>query len=165
VTTIRSTVDENMANSGGDTKPSSGGAALLHIVILGAGFGGLTCARALRRVPAMITMIDERNFRLFQPLLYQVATAVLSPVDIAMPIRRILQRQGNAKVMLGRVEAGPQLLPAFPASLGETARRSLQQLGVEVLTVLDVRAMVYSIATRSMGQGITTSGRRNTAHK
>jgi NADH dehydrogenase FAD-containing subunit len=104
VTTIESTVDENMAKLGGKAKPSIEGTALPHIVILGAGFGGLTCARSLRRAPAMITVIDQRNFHLFQPLLYQVATAALSPADIAMPIRRILQRQDNTKVMLGRVE-------------------------------------------------------------
>jgi NADH dehydrogenase len=98
-------VDKNMLSLGGKTKPSIGDARLPHIVILGAGFGGLTCSRALRRAPAMITVIDQNNFHLFQPLLYQVATAALSPADIAMPIRRILQRQGNAKVMLGCVEA------------------------------------------------------------
>jgi NADH:ubiquinone reductase (H+-translocating) len=105
VTTIDSTVDENMASSGDKTKLAIGDAALPRIVILGAGFGGLTCSRALRRAPAMITMIGQRNFHLFQPLLYQVATAALSPADIAMPIRRILQRQSNAKVLLGRVES------------------------------------------------------------
>jgi NADH dehydrogenase FAD-containing subunit len=75
----------------------------------------------------MITMIDQRNIHLFQPLLYQVATAALSPADIAMPIRRILQRQGNAKVMLGcggRVSVQPDLsLPRDPTVfvIGDTA--------------------------------------------
>ena len=105
MTTIDSTVDENVASFGGKTKLPIGDVALPRIVILGAGFGGLTCARSLRRAPAMVTVIDQRNFHLFQPLLYQVATAALSPADIAMPIRRILQRQDNSKVMLGRVEA------------------------------------------------------------
>ena len=82
-----------------------GDAALPRIVILGAGFGGLTCARALRDAHATVTLIDQRNFHLFQPLLYQVATAALSPSDIAMPIRRILRHQANARVVLGRVEA------------------------------------------------------------
>ncbi|MGH8282047.1 MAG: NAD(P)/FAD-dependent oxidoreductase, partial [Gammaproteobacteria bacterium] len=81
------------------------GQNLPHIVILGAGFGGLSCAKALRRAHARITIIDQRNFHLFQPLLYQVATAALSPADIAMPIRRILHRQSNIEVVLGRVEA------------------------------------------------------------
>ena len=76
-----------------------------RIVIIGGGFGGLTCAKALRRAVAQITVIDQRNFHLFQPLLYQVATAALSPADIAMPIRRILQRQRNARVVMGHVEA------------------------------------------------------------
>lgn len=76
-----------------------------HIVILGAGFGGLSCAKALRHARVRITIIDQRNFHLFQPLLYQVATAALSPADIAMPIRRILHRQSNTQVVLGRIEA------------------------------------------------------------
>ena len=80
-------------------------AALPRIVIVGAGFGGLTCAKALGQAAAQLTVIDQRNFHLFQPLLYQVATAALSPADIAMPIRRILQRQRNARVVLGDVEA------------------------------------------------------------
>ena len=58
-----------------------------HVVILGGGFAGLRCARALRRAPVRITLIDRRNHHLFQPLLYQVATASLSPADIAAPIR------------------------------------------------------------------------------
>ena len=79
--------------------------ALPRIVIVGAGFGGLTCAKTLHRAAASLTIIDQRNFHLFQPLLYQVATAALSPADIAMPIRRILQRQRNARVILAEVEA------------------------------------------------------------
>jgi NADH:ubiquinone reductase (H+-translocating) len=76
---------------------------LPRIVIVGAGFGGLWAATALARAPAQITVIDERNYHLFQPLLYQVATAGLSPADIAAPIRGILSRQRNARVVLGRV--------------------------------------------------------------
>ena len=79
--------------------------ALPHIVIIGGGFGGLTCAQELRRAKARVTIVDARNFHLFQPLLYQVATAALSPADIAMPIRGILWRHGNVRVVLGRVEA------------------------------------------------------------
>ncbi len=70
------------------------------MVILGGGFGGLYCAKALRNVPVRITLVDRRNFHLFQPLLYQVATASLSPADIAHPIRSILKRQRNAEVWL-----------------------------------------------------------------
>src|SRR5690242_20320971 len=78
---------------------------LRRIVILGAGFGGLACTRALRDGEAEITLVDQRNFHLFQPLLYQVATAALSPADIAMPVRRILRNQSNTKVILGQVIA------------------------------------------------------------
>ena len=71
-----------------------------HVVIVGAGFGGLYAARALRRVPVDVTVIDRRNHHLFQPLLYQVATAALNPSDIAAPIRKILRRQKNTTVLL-----------------------------------------------------------------
>src|SRR6201997_3089092 len=74
-----------------------------RIVIVGAGFGGLVAAQNLARVAAEIVIIDRRNHHLFQPLLYQVATAALSPADIAEPIRGILGRQANAKVILGEV--------------------------------------------------------------
>jgi NADH:ubiquinone reductase (H+-translocating) len=76
-----------------------------RVVIVGAGFGGLYCARALRKAPVDVTVIDRRNFHLFQPLLYQVATASLSPADIASPIRTVLRRQRNAQVWLGEVTA------------------------------------------------------------
>ena len=76
-----------------------------HIVIIGGGFGGLTCAQGLRGAKARVTIVDARNFHLFQPLLYQVATAALSPADIAMPIRKILWRRRNVRVVLGRIEA------------------------------------------------------------
>jgi NADH dehydrogenase len=72
-----------------------------HVVILGGGFGGLYCTRALRKTPVDITLIDRRNFHLFQPLLYQVATASLSAGDIASPLRTILKRQRNVRVWLG----------------------------------------------------------------
>jgi len=74
-----------------------------RIVIIGAGFGGLTAAMGLKRADADVTVIDRRNHHLFQPLLYQVATAALSPADIAAPIRGILSRQANARVTLGTV--------------------------------------------------------------
>ena len=84
-----------------------------RIVILGAGFGGLYAARELRRAEADITVIDRRNFHLFQPLLYQVATAALNPSDIAAPIRSILRRQKNVSVILGeaqRVDVGRRVV-------------------------------------------------------
>jgi NADH dehydrogenase len=74
-----------------------------RVVIIGAGFGGLTAARGLARAAADLTLIDRRNYHLFQPLLYQVATAALSPADIAAPIRGIVARQANARVTLGTV--------------------------------------------------------------
>jgi NADH dehydrogenase len=76
-----------------------------HIVIVGAGFGGLAAARDLRRAPVRITLVDRSNHHLFQPLLYQVATAALSPADIATPIRRIFRRQANVTVMLAEATA------------------------------------------------------------
>ena len=88
-----------------NVEPQGNGAQAPRIVILGAGFGGLSCAKALCRVRAKVTVIDQRNFHLFQPLLYQVATAALSLADIAMPIRQIVRRQGHTQVRLGRVEA------------------------------------------------------------
>jgi NADH dehydrogenase len=76
-----------------------------RIVIVGAGFGGLFAAQALARVAAEVTIVDRHNYHLFQPLLYQVATAGLPPSDVAWPIRSILHRQRNATVLLGEVTA------------------------------------------------------------
>jgi NADH:ubiquinone reductase (H+-translocating) len=74
-----------------------------RIVIVGAGFGGLSAAHGLAGAPADVTVIDQRNYHLFQPLLYQVATAGLSPAQIAQPIRAILRDAENVRVILGRV--------------------------------------------------------------
>tara|TARA_R110002020_G_scaffold28548_2_gene90853 strand:+ start:504 stop:1793 length:1290 start_codon:yes stop_codon:yes gene_type:complete len=74
-----------------------------RVVIVGGGFAGLACARSLKRADAEVTVIDRRNFHLFQPLLYQVATGELSPANIASPIRSILQKQKNYQVLLGAV--------------------------------------------------------------
>ena len=76
-----------------------------RVVIIGAGFAGLTAAKRLGKAPVQLTVIDRRNYHLFQPLLYQVATAGLSPADIATPIRSILRRQRNTTVLLGKVTA------------------------------------------------------------
>ncbi len=76
---------------------------LPRVVIVGAGFGGMACAQALRHTPVSITLIDQHNYHLFQPLLYQVATTGLSPGDIATPIRALLRDQANARVLLGEV--------------------------------------------------------------
>ena len=76
-----------------------------RVVIIGAGFGGLNAARALKDAPVRVIVIDRQNHHLFQPLLYQVATAALNPSDIASPIRRILRRQRNAEVILAEATA------------------------------------------------------------
>ncbi len=78
-------------------------AVMPRVVIVGAGFGGLQAARALRNVPVQVTVIDRNNHHLFQPLLYQVATAGLSPAEIAAPIRSVLRKQKNTEVLLGEV--------------------------------------------------------------
>src|SRR3954470_11520452 len=75
-----------------------------NVVIVGGGFAGLNAARALRSAPVDVTVVDRRNYHLFQPLLYQVATGSLSPGDIAAPLRSVLSRQRNARVLLGQVE-------------------------------------------------------------
>jgi NADH dehydrogenase len=75
-----------------------------HVLIVGGGFGGLWAARSLKDAPVRVTLVDRRNHHLFQPLLYQVATAALSPGDIAVPIREILRSQRNVRVLLGEAE-------------------------------------------------------------
>jgi NADH dehydrogenase len=75
----------------------------LRVVIVGAGFGGLEAARGLRRAPVWVTVIDRSNHHLFQPLLYQVATAGLSPAEISAPIRAVLRDQANAEVLMAEV--------------------------------------------------------------
>jgi NADH dehydrogenase len=76
-----------------------------HVVILGGGFGGLAAARTLAGAPVRVTLVDRHNYHLFQPLLYQVATAALSPGDIASPIRWILRHQKNVQVLLADARA------------------------------------------------------------
>src|SRR5881398_309556 len=73
------------------------------VVIVGAGFGGLEAARALRRADVDVTVLDRQNHHCFQPLLYQVATAALSPADVAWPIRHMLRQQRNATVLMAEV--------------------------------------------------------------
>jgi NADH dehydrogenase len=90
------------------------------VVIVGGGFGGLRAARALRDAPVEVVLVDRRNFHLFQPLLYQVATGALSPGEISAPLRGVLRRQANARVVLAEVRdvdlRGRRLLLAPPVA-------------------------------------------------
>jgi NADH dehydrogenase FAD-containing subunit len=95
VATIRALDQRREAMAGAETRPK--------VVIVGAGFGGLAAAKTLARAPARVVLIDRANHHLFQPLLYQVATAELGPSEIAMSIRSILRDQDNAEVILGTV--------------------------------------------------------------
>ena len=74
-----------------------------HVVIVGAGFGGLFAARRLRHAPVEVTIVDRTNHHLFQPLLYQVATGVLSEGEVAPPIRDVLRNRRNTRVLMGEV--------------------------------------------------------------
>lgn len=100
------------------------GAQATRVVILGGGFGGLYAAKALRRAPVHVTLVDRRNHHTFQPLLYQVATAGLSPAEIAQPLRAILARQRNCDVVMGEatgVDLDARLVTLREAG-GETAQ-------------------------------------------
>src|SRR6202049_3221129 len=77
--------------------------SLPKIVIVGGGFGGLAAAKALRKTPAKVILIDRTNHHVFQPLLYQVATSVLTPCQIATPIRSVFRNQKNTTVIMGEV--------------------------------------------------------------
>src|SRR5439155_5725052 len=83
--------------------PMSAASARPHVVIVGGGFGGLSAAFELARAPVRVTLVDRTNHHVFQPLLYQVAIAMLSPGEVAAPIRQILARQRNAEVMMAEV--------------------------------------------------------------
>jgi NADH dehydrogenase FAD-containing subunit/uncharacterized membrane protein YphA (DoxX/SURF4 family) len=98
---------------------------LPQIVVVGGGFGGTAAARALRNASCQVTLVDQHNYHLFQPLLYQVATAGLSPADIATPIREIFRDQPNVRVLLGEVTGVNA--PAREVMLGE-ARLSYDYL-------------------------------------
>jgi NADH dehydrogenase len=85
------------------TSPPAGKCKKPHVVIIGGGFAGIAAAKALRRCEADVTIIDRRNHHIFQPLLYQVATAVLAPADVAAPIRQLSARQKNVSVLMAEV--------------------------------------------------------------
>src|SRR2546428_251228 len=133
-----------------------------RVVILGGGFGGLAAAQKLKRAPVEVTLIDRRNFHLFQPLLYQVATGSLSPGEIAAPLRGVLSKQKNTRVLLGEavdvdprakretlrhdfrkidpqkariilMEGAPRVLGPFPEDLSAKAEKLVTRLGVEVI--------------------------------
>src|SRR5687767_5262495 len=93
-----------------------------RVLVVGGGYGGLYCVQALNGAAVDVTLIDRRNFHLFQPLLYQVATASLSVGDIASPLRTILERQKNARVWLGEVVDIDVLERAVKLADGVTAR-------------------------------------------
>jgi NADH:ubiquinone reductase (H+-translocating) len=97
------------------------GAGRVRIVIVGCGFGGLFAARALKDAPADVLVIDRNNYHLFQPLLYQVASAALAPADIAQPIRTILRHQRNARVMLAEVQRVDLASRSLDTAVGRVA--------------------------------------------
>src|SRR5437660_778032 len=96
---------ESTADSQQSTVPADSPPGMPRGVILGGGFGGLFAARALAGEKVRITLIDQRNHHLFQPLLYQVATAALNPSDIATPIRHVLRKQKNVEVILATAQS------------------------------------------------------------
>ena len=107
------------------------------VIIVGGGFGGLHAARSLKRADVDVTIVDRRNFHLFQPLLYQVATGELSPANIAAPIRAIVRRQKNATVLLGEVvgvDPTHKTIEVHSAEPGETEIQS-QTLSYDWLIV------------------------------
>jgi NADH dehydrogenase len=111
-----------------------------QVVIVGAGFGGLEAARGLARAPVDIVVIDRHNYHLFQPLLYQVATAALSPADIAEPIRVVLRHQRNAAVLLDEVTG------VEPAVHAVTTRRGARHLYDRLILATGSRYAYYGHA-------------------
>ena len=90
-------------STGSDGVGQSAASRRPHVIIVGAGFGGLAAAKALAHAQVGVTLLDRRNHHLFQPLLYQAATAVLAPSEIAAPIRQLAEKQKNLSVMMAEV--------------------------------------------------------------
>jgi NADH dehydrogenase len=99
-----------------------------RVVIVGGGFGGMLCAKGLRKSPVDVTLIDRRNFHLFQPLLYQVATGGLSPANIAAPLRSIFKRQANCRTLLAEVTA-------FDLTANAVETTDGQRIGFDTLVI------------------------------
>ena len=117
---------------------------LRRVVIIGGGFGGLEAAKALRKASVRMTLLDRQNHHLFQPLLYQVATAALSPADIAEPLRHILRKQENVEVILSEVKSV------------DTARQARRDRGWSVRLRLSHRRggrAPFLLRARRMGEG------------
>ena len=123
-----------------------------RVVILGAGFGGLMAAKSLSRANVRVTLIDRQNYHLFQPLLYQVATATLSPADIAVPIRSILRDQANADVILGSVVAVEE-----DETLARRASVLLREVGADNVGVTQGK-LVEGRASEGPYDGILVDG-------
>src|SRR5260221_525497 len=113
---------------------------IMHrVVILGGGFGGLYAAKALRHAPVDVTLIDRRNFHLFQPLLYQVATGSLSPGEIAAPLRSVLSRHSSVRVLLDEADS----IARWLASRAAVVSRGLVGRG---------RTLAYSLGSKIADQ-------------
>ena len=100
-------------------------AAVHRVVIVGGGFGGLFAAKFLRRAPVEVTLVDARNYHLFQPLLYQLATGILSAGEVAPPIRDILRRHSNVTVEMATVQ---RVRPRRAHGDGQAPRRHCAHL-------------------------------------
>src|SRR5579863_9734302 len=102
--TAHENTEQAIENAPSGTHDEQSTERIPRVVIIGAGFGGLQAAKSLAHLPVNITIIDRNNHHLFQPMLYQVATAGLSPADIASPVREILSRQENTEVLMATVQ-------------------------------------------------------------
>src|SRR5258706_16239458 len=136
-----------------------------QIVIIGAGFAGIAAARALKRSDADVLLVDRRNHHIFQPLLYQVATAVLSPAEIAAPIRQLAGRQKNVNVLLGEatdVDLNARTVTVITPGLG--ARKIpfdflVIAAGVQPSYFGHDEFAAYAPALKTLGDAETTPGK------